>query len=382
MEHSVHITDCALVTGLGVGVDHVWSQLLAGKTAIRDVERFSTKNYITNLAATVPDLRAAAAGQSRLYPLLEMLLAQLAEVPAQARLITATTKGAIDLLEMQCRQPDSAGKVPEQVQLGTVPSWVAHKLRLQDCGINVNAACTSSTLAIARGAALIAHGGAEVVVVVCADLVSEFVFSGFSALQALAVEASRPFDCQRSGLTLGEGAAALVLMSAEAAQRYGCKKLAQVRGWGAANDANHITAPARDGCGLIQTIKQAVAQAQIELDDVAAISAHGTGTIYNDMMEITAFRAVFGERQLPLSSIKGALGHTLGAAGGIEAVLALKSLDTGIVPPTCGLLSPEQLIAKQVSSDKQTFCGDMLLSTNSGFGGVNAALVLQRGEQC
>ncbi len=380
MLRAVHITDCALVSGLGVGVDHVWSQLLAGKTAICEVERFDTKNYITKLAATVPDL-VADAGQSRLYPLLDMLLEQLPDIPPQARLITATTKGAIDLLEMHCRQHPDGGEMPAQVQLGTVPSWVAHKLHLQDCGINVNAACTSSTLAIARGAALIAHGGAEVVVVCCADLVSEFVFSGFSALQALAVEASRPFDRERSGLTLGEGAAALVLMSTEAAQRYDRVKLARVLGWGAANDANHITAPARDGCGLIQTIKQALLQAQIGADDVAAISAHGTGTVYNDMMEITAFKAIFGDRELPLSSIKGALGHTLGAAGGIEAILALKSLAAGVVPPTCGLDTPEELVAQQVSNCCQSFAGDMLLSTNSGFGGVNAALVLQRGDQ-
>lgn len=380
MVQSVYITDCALVSGLGAGVDHVWSQLLAGKTAIGTVERFATEHYITKLAATVPGLTAVD-GQSRLYPLLERLLEQLAEIPAHARLITATTKGAIDLLEQHCRQQPGGGVLPLQVQLGSVPSWVAHKLGLQDCGINVNAACTSSTLAIARGAALIAHGGADVVVVCCADLVSEFVFSGFSALQALAVHASRPFDRDRSGLTLGEGAAALVMMSSEAAQRYGRKKLARVRGWGAANDANHITAPARDGCGLIKTIKQALAQAQIAADDVAAISAHGTGTVYNDMMEITAFKAVFGARKLPLSSIKGALGHTLGAAGGIEAVLAMNSLADGVVPPTCGLVTPEALIAHQVSNDCQSFAGDMLLSTNSGFGGVNAALVLQRGEQ-
>lgn len=379
MLRAVHITDCALVSGLGAGVDHVWSQLLAGKTAIREVERFDTKNYITKLAATVPGLEAEA-GQSRLYPLLEMLLGQLAQIPPQARLITATTKGAIDLLEGHCRQHPSGGVLPVQVQLGTVPTWVAHKLQLEDGGVNFNAACASSTLAIARGAALIAHGGAEVVVVCCADLVSEFVFSGFSALQALAVEASRPFDRERSGLTLGEGAAALVLMSSAAAQRYGRVKLARVRGWGAANDANHITAPARNGCGLIQTIKQALAQAQIEADDVAAISAHGTGTVYNDMMEITAFKAVFADRELPLASLKGALGHTLGAAGGIEAVLALKSLATGLVPPTCGLCCPEELVAHQVSNCCQKFTGDMLLSTNSGFGGVNAALVLQRGD--
>lgn len=379
---SVHITDCALVTGLGAGVEQVWSELLAGKTAIRPVEHFCTTNYVSQVAALVPGLTATA-GTSRLYPLLEQLLDQLGDVPGEARLITATTKGAIDLLEDHYRHDRQWGQLgnAEAVVPGAMTRWIAEKLNLADGGMNINAACASSTLAIARGAALIASDSVEVVVVCCADLVSEFVFSGFSALQALSAQASRPFDRDRSGLTLGEGAAAVVLMSDTAAKRYGRSKLAEVCGWGAANDANHITAPARDGCGLIQTVHQALRKAQLAPDDVAAISAHGTGTVYNDMMELTAFSAVFGEHNVPLSSIKGALGHTLGAAGGIEIVLGIASLNDQLVPPTCGLVHPEPLAQGQVSTIAQPFNGDILLSTNSGFGGVNAALVLRRGQR-
>ena len=376
---AVNITDCALVTGLGAGIEHVWSELLAGKTAIRTVEHFCTKNYISQVAASVPGLTSVA-GRSRLYPLLDQLLGQLGDVPCEARLITATTKGAIDLLEERSRQHGQLGD-PAAIVPGAMTRWIAEQLHLTDGGMNINAACASSTLAIARGAALIASGSVEVVVVCCADLVSEFVFSGFSALQALSSQASRPFDRERSGLTLGEGAAAVVLMSDTAAKRYGQPKLAQVCGWGAANDANHITAPARDGCGLIQTIHQTLDKAQLTPDDVSAISAHGTGTVYNDMMELTAFKDVFGERHVPLSSIKGALGHTLGAAGGIEIVLGIASLNDQLVPPTCGLKHTEPLAQDQVSAKTQPFNGDILLSTNSGFGGVNAALVLRRGQQ-
>lgn len=378
MLRPAYITDCALVCGLGNGVETVWSQLLQGKSAIRPVQHFDCDNYITDLAATVADIPVKN-GQSRLYPLLEQLLTQLDDIPADAQLLTATTKGAIDLLEQHCRNKQGHdGGLLAGVKLGTVTSWLAQRLRLTHGGTNINAACTSSTLAIGRAAAMIAHDRADVVVVCCADLVSEFVFSGFSALQALAVDASRPFDRERNGLTLGEGGAALVLMSAEAAQRYGRSCLARVCGWGAANDANHITAPARDGRGLIQTIRQTLSCADIAADAVAAISAHGTGTVYNDMMEITAFKEIFAERKVSFSSVKGAIGHTLGAAGGIEAVLALKSLETGLIPPTCGLKNPEQLAAGQLSNAAQSFDGDMLLSTNSGFGGVNAALLLQR----
>lgn len=379
MKHRVHITDMALVCGLGEGVDTVWSALLAGQSAIRPVGHFSTENYISNLAALVPRLDGVA-GQSRLYPLLERLLVTLAPLPEQTLLLTATTKGAIDVLEQDYRRQGAEG-----CGAGAVPAamtrWLAHRLNLHDGGMNINAACASSTLAIARAAALIAHGRAEVVLVCCADLVTEFVFSGFSALQALSPTASRPFDCQRDGLTLGEGAAALVLMSDAAARRYQRPALATVRGWGAANDANHITAPARDGCGLIQTIEQTLKCAQLSAAQVSAISAHGTGTVYNDMMELVAFRAIFGERRLPMSSVKGALGHTLGAAGGIEAVLAVKSLDSQRVPPTCGFEEPELYAAGQLSGGVQPFAGDFLLSTNSGFGGVNAAILLQGGAR-
>jgi 3-oxoacyl-[acyl-carrier-protein] synthase II len=211
------------------------------------------------------------------------------------------------------------------------------------------------------------------------DLVSEFVFSGFSALQALSVEPCRPFDLNRSGLSLGEGGCALLLMSGARARREKRHILGSIAGWGAANDATHITAPARDGCGLIQATRQAVRKAGINLDDIAAVNAHGTGTVYNDQMELTAFRTLFGERQLPMHSVKGSIGHTLGAAGGIEVALGLKSLQSGLLPPTVGLVEPETGAEGRFSSKPQHINGSYLLTTNSGFGGVNAALILRSG---
>jgi len=379
MNRSVYITDYALVTGLGCGVDTVWQRLLAGESSIRAVDHFNTTNYLAKSAALVPDLPHRE-GESRLYPLLEQLLEQLDCVPQDAQLITATTKGAIDLLERDCLEHGHVVEA-DAVVPSAMTHWLARQLDIDARGTNINAACASSTLAIGRAAAMIAHGAAEVVVVCCADIVSEFVLSGFSALQALSDQPSRPFDRDRNGLTLGEGAAAVVMMSDDAAQRYHRVKHAEVCGWGAANDANHITAPARDGCGLIQTVEQTLKRADVSADDVSAISAHGTGTVYNDMMELTAFKAIFGERLLPISSIKGALGHTLGAAGGIEAVLAIASLNDQLVPPTCGVVNPEELAIGQVSASAQPFNGELLLSTNSGFGGVNAALLIRRGQQ-
>jgi 3-oxoacyl-[acyl-carrier-protein] synthase II len=143
-----------------------------------------------------------------------------------------------------------------------------------------------------------------------------------------------------------------------------------------ANDATHITAPARDGCGLIQAISRALQVSGISADLIHAICAHGTGTIYNDLMEFTAFKQIFNNRKVPVFSIKGAIGHTLGAAGGIEAAVGMKSLSCQVAPPTIGLRTPMDEAMGWVSSGSVSFSGDYLLTTNSGFGGINAALVL------
>ncbi len=368
----VVIVAANLVCGLGDSLEAAWPRLLAGESAIAPLQRFSCERYLTDLAACVPDLEPAASG-SRLESLLERLLAGFPPVPKESRLLTATTKGPIDLLEARLRGTD----VPlEALLLETFPQQVAARLGLAGSGLNLNAACASSTIALARGAALIAAGHADSVLVVCADLVSEFVFSGFSALQGLAATACRPFDRQRSGLTLGEGAAALLLMDAARARREHRPVLAHLLGWGIANDAHHITAPARDGSGLLLAMEQALERAEVEPEEVAAISAHGTGTLYNDAMEMTAFDRLFGERPAPFHSLKGALGHTLGAAGGIEAAVACRSLAEQVLPPTVGCSDPDPAGAGQVGAVAQRFSGQVMLSTNSGFGGINAALLL------
>ncbi|BCR03192.1 3-oxoacyl-[acyl-carrier-protein] synthase 2 [Desulfuromonas versatilis] len=368
----VVISAAAAVTGLGDTLERTWQRLLAGQSAIAPVERFAAGAFTSSIAACVAQLEPAANG-SRLPSLLERLLDGFAPVPADSRLLLATTKGAIDLLEAQRR----GAAVAEGALLpAALLADLEGRLGLSGPSCNINAACASSTIAVARGAAAIARGSAEAAVVLCCDLLSEFVFSGFSALRALDPRPSRPFDRQRAGLTLGEGAAALLLMSRERALREQRPVLARVLGWGSANDAHHITAPARDGSGLIRAVRQALATAGVSAAAVDGISAHGTGTVYNDLMELTAFRTLFGERCPPLHSVKGALGHTLGAAGGIEVALGLRSLATGLLPPTVGLEQAEPGAEGLVSADSQPFAGRLLLSTNSGFGGINGALLL------
>jgi 3-oxoacyl-[acyl-carrier-protein] synthase II len=167
------------------------------------------------------------------------------------------------------------------------------------------------------------------------------------------------------------------MMSRARAEKENMPSLGRVLGWGTANDATHITAPARNGRGLIQAIQEAFRMAGMQAEEISAVSAHGTGTVYNDAMEITAFREVFGKRNLPVFSVKGAIGHILGAAGGIEAVLGLKALSDRTAPPTVGLSAPMEGAKGMVSGRPVNFSGNRLLTTNSGFGGVNAALVLE-----
>ena len=377
MKQAVYITDCAVCCALGDDIATVWQRLLSGESGITPLRRFDCRNYISAVAASVAGLAVDESG-SRFYPLLERVLTRLEPLPPHTRLLSATTKGAVDLLEQAVRNDNS---VPAAAAPHACADYIARRLGLADNGININAACASSTLALARGAELIAAGNAEVVLVCAADIVSEFVFSGFSSLQALAADSCRPFDGDRDGLTLGEGAAAVVLMSAAAARRYRRRRLGRLRGWGSANDANHITAPARDGSGLVRAVRQALVCAAAQGSEVSAISAHGTGTVYNDAMEMCAFRQLFPGRHIPTASIKGATGHTLAAAGALEVALALCSLDQGLVPPTCGLRRVDDAADGWVAAAPQPFATDgLLLSTNSGFGGVNAALLLQKEE--
>ena len=370
----VVVTNASVVTALGNDLESLWQGLLSGETAIRPITRFAVDqdHYKAKIAAHIHDLKSSG-DRSMLLDLLARLLLGVGPVPSDAVLITATIKSGIDNLESFCR-----GKQADfqDILLSSIADNAAAKLNLSCNSICVSASCASSTIAVAHGAGLIESGRAEVVLVCCGDLITEYAFSGFSALKALSPFPCRPFDRDRKGLSLGEGAAALLLMDAGRARRENRNQLGTVHGWGIANDATHITAPAKSGRGLVQAVDEALRSANRKPEDITAISAHGTGTVYNDLMELTAFRQVFGERKVPMYSIKGAIGHTLGAAGGIETVLGLKTLSKGMVPPTVGFSIPEKGAEDQISSGPQAVSGQYLLTTNSGFGGVNAALVL------
>ena len=377
---SVWITQAATITALGNSVAELWEALSTGRSGIRPVEHFAVDKYISPVAASIPGLSRSVqkSGTSRFSSLTDQLLTTLDTVPTDTLLITATTKAGIERVEGLLRgQPtDVAEIIP-----ATVPQSIAEALGLQDRGININAACASSTIAVARAAAMISSGMADSILVCGLDVITDFVFSGFSCLRALDPAPCKPFDIRRRGLTLGEGAAALLLMSAERAKQEGHPNLGTVAGWGAGNDAAHITAPARDGSGLVIAIESALKQSGLNADKIAAINAHGTGTVYNDAMELTAFRHIFGNRTPPICSIKGAIGHTLGAAGAVEIAISLNMLSSQLLPPTAGLSKPEAEAETLVSSEAQAMQGDYVLTTNSGFGGINAAVILKKSRE-
>ena len=363
----VYITDAAVVTALGSTLEETWHQLMAGRSGICKISRFDTHNYLCDKAAFIQDL-VPKSQESMLPTLVERLISQLAPLGQDTLLFTATTKSCIDLIDVPGRGKD--------MLCSSITRYISQRLNLVDKGINISAACASGTIAIAKAAQAIALGRAQSVLVCSMDLVSEFVFSGFSALRAMSPESAKPFDQNRRGLSLGEGASALVLTGETKLKTEGLRPLAEVAGWGIAGDASHITAPDRKGTGLVQAITKALED--IEKPKIGAINAHGTGTVYNDAMELKAFERIFQNKIPPFNSVKGALGHTLGAGGGIEAALGIKMLQHGMLPPTVGLSVPEPGAESLVSNTPMEFKGK-LLSTNSGFGGINAALVLSRG---
>ena len=375
--NQVLITDVAAVTSLGDDLEQLWQGLMAGKTGIKSVRHFPVENYISKYAACIADLTSSACKpeHSRMRSLLDRLLESVGPVPHDSFLLTATTKAGIDDLEKLCRENRVDTK---DIILSSIGNIVSQQLGLTEKGINISASCASSAIATARGAAMIASGKVESVLVCCLDIITEFIFSGFSCLQASSPFPCRPFDRSRQGLTPGEGAAAILLMSEDRAKKDNLSSLGKILGWGVSNDATHITAPARDASGLIRAIRQALKRANLTEQEITTINAHGTGTVYNDLMELTAFRQIFGERKVPICSVKGAIGHTMGAAGGIEVALGIKTLSTQIVPPTVGFSDPEDSAKGLVSSKPVQISGDYLLTTNSGFGGINAAIVLAR----
>lgn len=370
----VFITQTAAITALGDSLDKTWHNLCAGESALAPVARFPVDRLDGNEAACVDQLDET--DENKTIYLLKKLFPQLHSLPENTFLIWTGIKGGAEQIEREATGKHSV----EHQYVSDYRRWLNNELGLNSDGMEVNGACASSTIGICVGANMIEQEEVESVLVIGADWVSRFTFSGFAALRALSKTKCRPFDQDRDGLALGEAAAAVHLVSVKEAEKSGLKIKAELKGWGIANDANHITGPARDGRGLSAAIKSAISQADLAAEDISAFCAHGTGTVYNDAMELCALENIFGDRRFPLFSIKGALGHTLGAAGALEAALSVEALKKRLAPPTCGLLNPEERALGRAINKPQQLRSGPVLTSNSGFGGLNAALILGRSE--
>jgi 3-oxoacyl-[acyl-carrier-protein] synthase II len=364
----VYVVKHAIATSLGNSLEATWQRLLKGHSALDDIRHFHADRLTSRKACCIPDLLPAAR-ENRVCALTRRVLDQTTPVPPGTCVVWTGIKGNAEYIEAD--QSIEMPYLPEHYH-----RWVAERLGIDPLGFDINAACASSTVGMAVGAQKIARGEYGSVLICAADVVTRFAFTGFSALKALTPAVCRPFDQARDGMCIGDGAAAILLADAETARRHKLERVARLSGWGISNDANHITGPSRDGAGLVTAIETAMGMAGLSPQDTQAFCAHGTGTIFNDRMELAAIEAVFGDRRFPVFSIKGAVGHALGAAGGIDAAICAHALAYKLIPPTAGLQTPESRAAGRVSPQAQAFDGRNILTSNSGFGGVNAALVL------
>ena len=368
------VVEADIITSYGHGIDACWNGLMANRTAISSISRFSTKAFFSDCGGIISDLEYHG-DKSLVMQMITLLFEKSAgKIPTDAKLLLATTKGEIDFLEQSIISGTcDVGACSLQNLLRKVIDFTG----VRGDGMVISAACTSSSAAVARAAAMIRSGRADCVLVIACDSVTEFIFSGFSSLMALDKVPARPFDKNRAGLTVGEAAAYLLIMSEERAAEENRSVMGEIAGWGMSDDANHMTGPSRESEGLVRAICSAINSAGITSRQVGFISAHGTGTTFNDAMEMRAFLTVFRDSKLPVYSVKGGIGHTMGAAGLVETAIALRARSENIVPPTVNLKESDDDSLGWTSCRQQTGSpNSFALVTNAGFSGVNTALIL------
>ncbi len=367
------VVACDMVTAFGAGADACWNGIRRGETAITELSRFNTQAFQSRNAATVAGLKYLQRDSLVMQMFRLMFKNNPHSIPKDAKLILATTKGEIDLLEKKFLT--GKGNASNS-RLSCLLKKVSALTGIQDSGIIISAACSSSSAALARGASMIRNGYSDCLLITACDSVTEFVFSGFSSLMALDKIAARPFDKDRKGLSLGEAASYALLMSEARAKKEKREIMGEIKGWGLSDDANHMTGPSRTSDGLMMAINKALKSAAVSESDICFISAHGTGTLFNDEMEMRAFHSVFKKRT-PVYSVKGAIGHTMGSAGLVETIIALRALKEKTVPLTVNLKTADDDAQGWVSDKHRTLSHNKTaLITNAGFSGINTALVV------
>jgi len=376
-----------VVTGIGLiaplnpfqVINEFWDSLCKGKDAIKkeSLPMLKIDREWLMAAIDIPDMKTE---HKLLHIAEEAFLMAIKDAGiddcADAGISLGTVLGNVLLKERRLMQKRGYG---EEESLSHINSYLSGKYGLGGRGITVSTACASGTDAIGIAARKIISGAADVMIAGGVDVLSDFAILGFNALQALTEEKVRPFDKNRSGLALGEGAAFIVLESEEHAALRGPRIYGEVKGYASRADANHLTGPHREGRGLSEAISCAMSEGKLKPEDINYINAHGTGTVYNDLMETKAIKKVFGRRayNIPISSTKSMLGHSFGAAGVIEAVCCLLAINTKTIPPTInyGERDPECDL-DYVPNTSRKHEVRTAISLSAGFGGQNSALIL------
>jgi 3-oxoacyl-[acyl-carrier-protein] synthase I len=354
-----------IVSPLGYTTAENYSQLRQGVSGVRlqDAGRWSDEAIYAGEIQTLlrePD-------QSRFERMslqaLQPVLAKTTLPPEKTLFILSTTKGNIEQLEQDL----------PRLHLHETADYLAQAVGLKH-SLVVSNACISGVLALVVAKRYLEAGVYDHAVVLGADVLSRFVVSGFHSLHALSAGPCRPFDAQRTGINLGEAAAVMVLTTDAGLAR---GERIRLRGAGVSNDANHISGPSRTGQELAQAIGQALRASDLTAGAIDAVYAHGTATVYNDEMEAKAFDLA-GLAAVPVNSLKGYYGHTLGAAGVLETILAAQSLHHHEMVPTRGFETLGVSRPINVCATLQSLPGNRILKTASGFGGCNAALILEK----
>ena len=407
----VAVTGLGIVSPVGNGVARAWENLLAGRSGVAPISRFDASRSKCRIAAEVKDFADAKVFNPRharrADVFIRYAIAAAEEAlgdaglqdggcdPARAGVLIGSGIGGLPLIEQACAI--NAAEGPRQVSPFFVPSsiinmaagWVSMLYGLHGPNLAIATACTTGTHCIGEGARKIAYGDADVIVAGGAESsITELAVAGFGNAQALAdrndepERASRPFDKERNGFVLGEGAGILVLEEAEHARARSATIHCELSGYGQSGDAHHITAPPEDGAGARLAMANALRDAEAAPGDVGHVNAHGTSTPLGDIAETRALREVFGADAdaLAVSGTKSMTGHLLGAAGGIEAVFTVLALARGKAPPTINLEQPDpQCDLDYVVAGSRELKAAAALSNSFGFGGTNASLLFTRG---
>ncbi len=405
----VVVTGLGAVTPLGNDVDTLWDGIKEGKSGIDFITRVNKEEFPVSVAAEVNDFdptKFIDRKESRKMDLFTQYAVAASDMALKDSGLNITDEnadrigvwigcgiGGMDTYEKQARRFIEKGykRVSPFFVPMLIPDMAAGQVSIHTGAKAINScsvtACASGTNSIGDAFKVIQRGDADAMIAGGTEApLTNMAFAGFSSMKALSFNedpktASRPFDKNRDGFVMGEGAGILILESLESAKERGAEIYAEIIGYGATGDAYHITAPSEGGEGASRAMAQAIEDANIKKEEVDYINAHGTSTGLNDLYETEAIKTVFGDHayKLAVSSTKSMTGHLLGAAGGVEGVISVKAIKDGIIPATINYETPDEGIdLDYVPNEAREQDINVVLSNSFGFGGHNATLVFKK----